>query len=35
MTADPYDTLADLFEERVDMDAIVALLDTKTSVGSE
>ena len=26
MAADPYDTLADLFEEHVDMDAIVALL---------
>ena len=25
MTADPYETLADLFEEHVDMDAIVAL----------
>jgi adenosylcobyric acid synthase len=29
MTADPYDMLADLFEEHVDMDAIVALLKTE------
>jgi len=27
---DPYDSLADLFESHVDMDAIVALLNTKT-----
>lgn len=33
-TADPYDTLADLFEERVDMDAIVALLTMETPVGN-
>jgi len=33
--ADPYDALADLFEEHVDMDAIVALLNSKTSVGNE
>ena len=26
--ADPYDALADLFEEHVDMDAIVALLES-------
>jgi adenosylcobyric acid synthase len=34
-TADPYDALADLFEGHVDMDAIVALLNSKTSVGNE
>ena len=32
--ADPYDTLADLFEEHVDMDAIVALLDTEKRDGN-
>jgi adenosylcobyric acid synthase len=31
---DPYDTLADLFEEHVDMDAIVALLDTEKREGN-
>ena len=31
VTADPYDTLADLFEEHVDMDAIVAMLDIKNT----
>jgi adenosylcobyric acid synthase len=35
MTADPYDTLADLFEKHVDMDAVVALLDTKPLAGSK
>jgi adenosylcobyric acid synthase len=34
MTADPYDTLADLFEENVDMDAVAALLEMKTSAGN-
>jgi adenosylcobyric acid synthase len=35
MTADPYDTLADLFEEHVDMDAIVALLKIKTPAANK
>jgi adenosylcobyric acid synthase len=30
MTEDPYEALADLYEKHVDMDAIVAMLDTKT-----
>jgi adenosylcobyric acid synthase len=34
MTADPYDTLADLFEEHVDMDAIVALVTMETPAGN-
>jgi adenosylcobyric acid synthase len=33
--ADPYDALADLFEKHVDMDAIVALLNSKRPVGNE
>ncbi|MGB9176610.1 MAG: cobyric acid synthase [Methanoregula sp.] len=33
LAADPYDTLADLFEEHVDMDAIVALVTMETPVG--
>jgi adenosylcobyric acid synthase len=33
--ADPYDSLADLFEEYVDMDTIVALLNSKTPAGNE
>jgi adenosylcobyric acid synthase len=32
-TADPYETLADLFEEHVDMDAIIALLKTEMTAG--
>jgi len=32
---DPYETLADLFEEHVDMDAIVALLEMKTVAGKK
>ncbi|RPI38124.1 MAG: cobyric acid synthase [Methanoregulaceae archaeon] len=31
---DPYDALADLFEEHVDMDAIVALMNNKTPAGN-
>jgi len=34
-SADPYEILADLFEKHVNMDAIVALLDTKTTAGSK
>ena len=33
VAADPYDTLADLFEKHVDMDAIVALLNSKNNGG--
>jgi adenosylcobyric acid synthase len=33
--ADPYETLADLFEEHVDMDAIVALLKTKKTTATK
>lgn len=33
-TDDPYDTLADLFEEYVDMDAIVTLLKTELPAGN-
>ena len=35
VTADPYDMLADLFEEHVDMDAIVAMLEMKTVAGKK
>jgi adenosylcobyric acid synthase len=35
ISADPYETLADLFEKHVDMDAVAALLDTKTPAGNE
>jgi adenosylcobyric acid synthase len=34
-SADPYETLADLFEKHVNMNAVVALLETKRSVGSK
>jgi adenosylcobyric acid synthase len=32
--ADPYDTLAELFEEHVDMDALIALLNTEKPKGA-
>jgi hypothetical protein len=35
VAADPYDALADLFEEHVDMDAIVAMLKMKTVAGKK
>ena len=35
VAADPYDALADLFEEHVDMDAIVAMLKMKTIAGKK